>query len=160
MDSADAGSSGFCRWTPGASRYPPAGSSYGADFTNISGDLGWIPNGVDSQKNRPDASEIARFASQHTKCTGRNHKNNDFTECGENFSGQAVGVCPVSNCRCSRVLSSPLDPELDSGWTPESSRLVPSPTPRASLPRFWRSDPILSRLPVSRRKVSRNPSWG
>ena len=96
------------------------------DFTKLSGDLGWIPSGVDSQKNRPDASEIARCAPQHTKCSGRNRKNNELAASGDSFSGQAVSVCPVSNCRCSRAISSPLDPELDSGWTPESSRLVSS----------------------------------
>ena len=81
---------------------------------------------VDSQKNRSDASEVARCAPQHTKCSGRNRKNNELAASGDSFSGQAVSVCPVSNCRCSRAISSPLDPELDSGWTPESSRLVSS----------------------------------
>lgn len=81
---------------------------------------------VDSQKNRPDASEIARCAPQHTKCTERSHKNNALATGGESFSGQSVGVCPVSNCRRFPAILPSLDPQLDSGWTPDSSRLVSS----------------------------------
>ena len=113
-------------WTPESSRYPPAGSSQATDFTTVSGDPGWTPTGVDSQKNHPDAGEIARCAPQHTKRTERNRENNGLAAVGDSFYGQAVGVCPVSNCRCSRAILHSLDPELDSGWTPESSRLVSS----------------------------------
>ena len=77
---------------------------------------GWTLTGVDSQKNRPDAGDVARCAPQHTKCTERNRKNNDLAVGGESFpvnrspfapkkpspnafqrrfsTGQAVGRCP------------------------------------------------------------------
>jgi hypothetical protein len=47
---------------------------------------------VASQKIRPDAGDVASFAPQHTKCSGRNRKNNGLAGCGESFSGQAVTV--------------------------------------------------------------------
>ena len=53
-------------WTPESTWSPPAESSQVFDFTSISGDLGWIPTGVDSQKNRSDASEIAHSAPPYT----------------------------------------------------------------------------------------------
>lgn len=81
---------------------------------------------VDSQKNRPDASEMPRCAPQHRRCTERNLKNNDLAAGGESFFGQAVGVCPVSNCRLFPAILPSLDPQLDSGWTLDSSRLVSS----------------------------------
>lgn len=53
-------------WLPGSSRYPPSGSSQVTDFTTISGNPGWTPRGVDSQKNRPDASEVPGLAPPNT----------------------------------------------------------------------------------------------
>lgn len=53
-------------WTPGSTRYPLAESSQAFDFAKFSGDPGWIPSGVDSQKNRPDASEVPGLAPLNT----------------------------------------------------------------------------------------------
>ncbi len=36
------------------------------DFTIISGAFGWTPTGVDSQKNRPVASEVPGLAPPNT----------------------------------------------------------------------------------------------
>ena len=61
-----------------------------SDFTMLSGAQGWTPGGVDSQKNRPDASEIPGLAPPNTQCARRNRKNNDLAACGESFCG-AIG---------------------------------------------------------------------
>ena len=68
-------------WTPESSRYPPAGSSQATDFTTVSGDPGWTPTGVDSQKNRSDAGEVARCAPQHTFRPGKEPENNGLAVC-------------------------------------------------------------------------------
>ena len=63
------------------------------DFKKFQSIRGGFRARADSQKNRPDASEIARCAPQHTKCTERNRKNNGLEVGGESFSGQAVTIC-------------------------------------------------------------------
>ena len=78
------------KWTPESTGNPPVESSYLSEFTQVSGDPGWTPTRVASQKNRPAASEMPRFARQHTQCTERNRKINDLAEGGESshrFSG-------------------------------------------------------------------------
>ena len=56
--------------------------------------LGGVRTWVDSQKNRPDASEVARCAPpQHTKHTERKSKNNGLAFCGESFSSQPHTTC-------------------------------------------------------------------
>ena len=55
-------------WTPGTTRYPPAESSQVFDFAKVSGDPGWTPTGVDSQKNRPVASEVPGLAPLNKIC--------------------------------------------------------------------------------------------
>ena len=62
-------------WTPESTRYPPEESSQVFDFTKLSGDLGWIPSGVDSQKDRLDASEIARCAPHNSIYAERDPQN-------------------------------------------------------------------------------------
>jgi hypothetical protein len=83
-------STGF-GWIP-VTGCPPCGTSHAFEFTRISGDPGWTLTGVASQKNGPDAGDVARFAPQHTKCSGRNRKNNGLAGCGESFFGQPVAV--------------------------------------------------------------------
>ena len=65
-----------------------------SDFTMLSGAQGWTPGGVDSQKNRPDASEIPGLAPPNTQYAGRNRKNNGLADSGESFFGQPVTTCP------------------------------------------------------------------
>lgn len=55
---------------------------------------GGLRPGVASQKISPDASDMPRFARQHTKCTGRNHEINGLAGSGESFYGQPVTACP------------------------------------------------------------------
>ena len=77
-------------WTPESTGNPPVESSYLFEFKQVSCDPGWIPIRVASQKNRPAASEMPRFARQHTQRTERNRKINDLAESGESsnrFSG-------------------------------------------------------------------------
>ena len=53
-------------WNPESSRYPTVGSSYVFGFGMFYGAQGWIPTGVDSQKNRPDVSEVLGLAPPNT----------------------------------------------------------------------------------------------
>ena len=85
-----ASTGGLLWWLQTGLRNPPVESSYTSDFKRVSVDPGWIPTRVDSQKNRPAASEMPRFARQHTQRTERNRKINDLAESGESsnrFSG-------------------------------------------------------------------------
>ena len=126
-------------WTPESTGNPPVESSYAADFTKFSGDPGWTPTKVASQKNRPAASEMPRFARQHTKCTERNRKINDLAESGESsnrFSGMHLTEKTVEIPQSETVFAgagdgrstlsktlypTAVDPDRIAGWIPEAN---------------------------------------
>ena len=144
-------------WTPESTGDPPVESSYASDFTKVSAPAGgfWIP--VASQKNRPVASEMPRFARQHTQCTERNRKINDLAEYGESshrFFGMHLTEKTVEIPQSETVLAgasdgrstlsktpylSLLDPDRIPGWIPEANtastqRKTGERAPRRTLP--------------------------
>ena len=66
VDSAGAGSSGFPTGLRGPAGIHLRGPSRVLILRIFQAFRGGLRTRVDSQKNRPDASEIARFAPQHT----------------------------------------------------------------------------------------------
>ena len=128
-----------------------------------------------SQKNRPVASEMPRFARQHTQCTERNRKINDLAESGESsyrFSGMHLTEknrrnSPIRDgfCRGKRWAFDPeQNPVSDRCWTltgfPAGSRKPIRDPPKARReseplgalsPRWFTASTDL--LQVSNRKV-------
>ena len=63
-------------WTPESRVSTPESTSQGAVIAWLFLVQGWIPRGVDSQKNGPVAGEIARCAPQHTFRPEKEPENN------------------------------------------------------------------------------------
>lgn len=143
VDSSGTGSSGFrdgLRSPAGIHLRGPAMRLILRRFQAVRGGL---RPGVASQKIGPDASDMPRFARQHTKCTGRNREINGLAGCGEGFCGQPGTACPKNRLphlfgECFRKAKRwahapratphpsrsrpPLDPDWTPGWILGSSR--------------------------------------
>jgi hypothetical protein len=79
---------GLRRWGPVASKVDthragihPESTSQAAVITWLFTVSGWTPTGVDSQKKRSDASDVARCAPQHTFWPGKEPENNGLAVC-------------------------------------------------------------------------------
>ena len=102
---------------------------------------GWIPRGVASQKNRSDAGDMPRLAPQHTFSARKEPENNGLgfsfspfrysidpkkpspTQVWRVFSRITDGRLPVANPPIFTHHRRAAGPRLDSGWSPESSRV-------------------------------------
>lgn len=93
VDSSGTGSSGFRDGLRSPAGIHLRGPAIRLILRRFQAVRGGLRPGVASQKIGPDASDMPRFAPQHTKCSGRNHKNNGLEASGESFSGQAVIIC-------------------------------------------------------------------
>lgn len=121
--------------------------------------LGWTPRGVDSQKNRSVASDVPRFARQHTFSAGKEPENNGLAICLSRvrspvdpkkpsptqvwrvFSRIIDGRLPVANPPIFTHHRPDAGPRLDSGWSPESNRV--STQRKWGEPFFRRTLPIM-----------------
>jgi len=137
----DAGSSGFQGGlrSPGyPPRSPPAKLLLLRYYLRV---LGWTPHGVDSQKNGSDASDMPRCAPQHTFSARKEPENNWLAVClspvrspvapekpsptqvWRVFSRITDGRLPVASPSIFTHHRRAAGSQLDSGWSPESSRV-------------------------------------